>query len=252
MLCRSICYKSLSSIFRLLLKWQESLSIINSKRSWFDCICTLSVATSLSTDYVQSLQASSASVATQAKLTLYTSLVRSKLLYCSVVWRPLLLVDIKCLELVQRRATKFIIKGSDLDYRQSLETLHLLPLMMEFEMADILFFVKSLKHPSEYFNIQDFVQFCDQSTCSSTYFKLKHPISRNSAESNLFFNHIPRLWNSLPSLDLSLPLSSIKLKLRHIFLTNFISNFDQNNVCSYHCPCYKYSKMPVYMQFTNK
>ena len=173
--------------------------------------------------------------------------MRSKLLYCSVVWRPYLLVDIKFLELVQRRATKFIIKGSDLDYRQRLETLHLLPLMMEFEMADILFFVKSLKYPSEYFNIQNFVQFCDQSTRSSTYFTLKHPISRNSAESNLFFNRIPRLWNSLPSLDLSLPLSSIKLKLCHIFLTHFISNFDANNVCSYRyvCPCYKCSKMPV-------
>ena len=49
----------------------------------------------------------SASVATQAKLTLYTSLVCSKMLYCSVVWRPLLLVDIKCLELVYYQGFRF-------------------------------------------------------------------------------------------------------------------------------------------------
>ena len=159
----------------------------------------------------------STSISTRAKLTLYTSLVRSKLLYCSVVWRPHLLVDIKTLELVQRRATKFIVNSAGLDYRQRLIELHLLPLMMEFEMADILFLVKSLKYPSDNFNIQDFVQFCSLPTRSSTYFKLMHPFCRNADERNHFFNRIPRLWNSLPSLDLHLPLSSLKLKLREIF-----------------------------------
>ena len=48
----------------------------------------------------------SSSVSKSAKCSLYKSLVRSQLLYCSVVWHPYLLVDIKCLELVQRRATK--------------------------------------------------------------------------------------------------------------------------------------------------
>ena len=195
----------------------------------------------------------STSISTRAKLTLYTSLVRSKLLYCSVVWRPHLLVDIKTLELVQRRATKFIVNSAGLDYRQRLIELHLLPLMMEFEMADILFFVKSLKYPSDNFNIEDFVQFCSLPTRSSTYFKLIHPFCRNTDERNHFFNRIPRLWNSLPSLDLHLPLSSLKSKLREIFWTHFNTNFDPLNECSYHylCPCYKCSKMPISSQFTN-
>ena len=195
----------------------------------------------------------SSSVSTRAKLTLYTSLVRPKLLYCSVVWRPHSLADIKCLELVQRRATKFIFKGTDLDYRQRLIELHLLPLMMEFEIADIVFFIKSLKFPLDHFNIRDFTEFCDQSTRSSTYLKLKHSFSRNSDVKYHYFNRIPRLWNSLPSLDLNLSLSSLKSKIREIFWSHFISHFDPHNECSYHylCPCYKCSKMPISMQFTS-
>ena len=60
------------------------------------------------------------STSTRAKLILYTSLVHPKLLYCSVVWHTHLLANIKCLELVQRRTTKFIFKSTDLDYRQRL------------------------------------------------------------------------------------------------------------------------------------
>ena len=51
----------------------------------------------------------SGSVSVSAKCSLYTSLVRSQLLYCSPVRHPYLLRDIRCLELVQRRATKFIL-----------------------------------------------------------------------------------------------------------------------------------------------
>ena len=44
----------------------------------------------------------SSHVSVSAKCSLYISLVRSKLLYCSPLWHPYLLMDIKCLELVQR------------------------------------------------------------------------------------------------------------------------------------------------------
>ena len=59
----------------------------------------------------------SSSVSVSAKRSLYISLVCSKLLYCSSVWHPYLLVDIKNLEYVQRRATKFIASNPLLDYR---------------------------------------------------------------------------------------------------------------------------------------
>ena len=73
---------------------------------------------------------------------LYTSLVRSQLLYCSQIWHPYLLVDVKAIELFQRRATKFIVNDTSMDYRNRLIHLKLLPLMMELEIADVMFLIK--------------------------------------------------------------------------------------------------------------
>ena len=89
----------------------------------------------------------------RAKNVLYLSLVRSKLLYCSPIWHPHLLSDVRALENVQRRATKFILNDSLSNYHLRLVNLNLLPLMMVFEINDIIFFIKCLKHPSEYFDI---------------------------------------------------------------------------------------------------
>ena len=152
-----------------------------------------------------------------AKHRLYLSLIRSHLLYCSPLWRPQLLLDIKNLETVQRRATKYITGNPSLDYRERLLSLHMLPLMMEYEVADILFFVKSLKEPSHHFNIEDYIQFNVSNTRSSSYLKLRHSISQNNLQGHFFFNRLPRLWNSLPLLDISLSIPSIRTKLREHF-----------------------------------
>ena len=191
------------------------------------------------------------SIAVSAKRSLYISLVRSQLLYCSPIWHPYLLADVKSLELVQRRATKFIMNYSTLDYRNRLIHLNLLPLMIELELADIIFFVKSIKAPTDHFNIFDFVQFSSLHTRSSSNLKLKHSLSSNKFERNSYFNRIPRLWNSLPSVDINLPLSTIKSKLRKYFWDHFISNFSSDNICSYHllCLCHMCSKNPVNMHF---
>ena len=53
-----------------------------------------------------------------AKKLLYLTLVRSRLTYCSQLWRPHLLKDICVVERVQRRATKYILN----DYSSSYKT----------------------------------------------------------------------------------------------------------------------------------
>ena len=76
----------------------------------------------------------------------YLSLVRGQLAYCSPIWRLNPMQRILLLEKVQRRATKFILTNSSLDYKARLVSLHLLPLMSWLELADIMLLVE-LKYP---------------------------------------------------------------------------------------------------------
>ena len=160
----------------------------------------------------------------------YLSLIRSQLLYCSLLWRPQLLVDVRSLETVQRRATKFIINNPSMDYCDRLIRLELLPLMMEYEIVDILFLIKSLKSPSRHFNIADFISFNISNTRSSSYLKLCHSVSKTNIQGHFYFHRIPRLWNSLPLLDTSLSIPSIRARLRQHFWNHFVSSMDHEEV----------------------
>ena len=77
---------------------------------------------------------SSSSVATRKQL--YLSLVKSKLSYCSQLWRPRLIKDIRNFERIQCRATKFILQDYSLDYKTRLLSLNLLPLMHWYELQE--------------------------------------------------------------------------------------------------------------------
>ena len=149
------------------------------------------------------------------KRLLYVFLVRSQLVYCSPIWRPHHMKDIKLVENVQHRATKFIVNDFSMDYKSRLLQLKLLPLSMLYELNDICFFVKSLKNPHSSFNILDFVKFSHNSTRSGSTHKLVLP--------------------------LSLSYDAIAFQLKQIFWDRFTSTYDTNNSCSLHycCPCSK-------------
>ena len=176
-----------------------------------------------------------------AKKKLYLSLVRSQLTYCSPVWHPHLLKDIVALELIQRRATKYITGNFSTDYKSRLSSLHILPLMYYLELNDVMFLVNSIKYPSPGFNILDSISFTSSSTRSSTFHKLRHTKSSTNSVRNLYFNRIPRLWNALPPIDLSSSSHSIKSNLTKFLWTHFNTHFDPSNPCSLHflCPCSK-------------
>ena len=74
-------------------------------------------------------------------------LVRSQLTYCSQLWRPYLLKDIFTLERIQRRETKYILNDYNSSYKTRLIQLDLLPLKYQYELSDLLFFIKSYKNP---------------------------------------------------------------------------------------------------------
>ena len=94
-------------------------------------------------------------------------------------------------------------------YRSHLIALKILPLMMQLELYDVMFFIRNLKGPTDAFNIYDHVTFHTGSTRSSTHLKLKHVLSRTNSARHFYFNRMPRLWNSLPTIDVDQSTGSI-------------------------------------------
>ena len=97
-------------------------------------------------------------------------IIRSQVLHCSPVWRLRLIKDIKKLEQLQRRATKYILNDYLFDYKTRLTYLSLLPLMYIFEISNILFFIKNLKNPPNNFNIDTYISFSIGITGLSYFF----------------------------------------------------------------------------------
>ena len=128
------------------------------------------------------------------KWKLYVSLVHSQLFYCSQLWRPALIKDVKKLEQIQRRATNFILGTSQPhpDYKHHFITLSVLPLMCYFEIADIMFMVKSIKNKSDRFNILKYVEIQNSRTRSSEKVTLKHVCCSTHQQQHFYFNRIPR------------------------------------------------------------
>ena len=111
-----------------------------------------------------------------------------------------MLKDIELIEKVQRRATKFILSDYTSDYRTKLTQLGMFPLMCIYETSDIFFLIKSLKTPTDKFNILNYVSLNTGSTRSSGT-KLHHKTAHTDAAMNSYFFHLPILWNSLPIID---------------------------------------------------
>ena len=148
------------------------------------------------------------------------------------------------LEQVQRRATKYITSDYKSSYRDRLITLQILPMTMYLEYLDIKFLLRALKnnsHPANNFNIYDHISFHSSTTRAGTHFKLIHTSPKSTRSSHTYFHRIPRLWNKLPTFDLSLSVDCNCMKLRNFLWHHFMNEFDSNNPCSFYfmCPCPK-------------
>lgn len=154
--------------------------------------------------------------------------------------------DIMLLERIQRRATKYILNDYTSDYKSRLISLDILPLMVEMELGDLMFFLRSLKAPGGHFDVTRHLHFSNKATRSGIHGKLEHIRSGNTIARNSYFSRIPRLWNSLPPLDLEASLECNKRLLQDIFTHNFLMSFDPTIPCSFHfiCPCHRCSHSP--------
>ena len=187
----------------------------------------------------------SSSSPTNTKKILFLTLVRSRITYCSQVWRPFQVKDICFLEKIQRRGTKYILNDFNSDYKTRLISLHLLSLMYTYELLDIIFLVRNLKFPDPSFPVKDYIQFSSSSTRVSSYSKLIHLSSRTNKSHHSFFKRVTRLWNALPPIDLTQSVNTIKQQLKEFLWSHFINNFDPDSPCTYHfhCPCNRCTKV---------
>ena len=219
--------------------------IFSTDLSWSNHYCMISSRAYRQLGLIRRCFSSSTPV--KVKKLLYTSLVRSQLTYCSQVWRPRFVGDFVSLELVQRRATRYILNNFSSDYKQRLTSLRLFPLMYFLELLDILFFIKCLKFPEPSFPILDYVSFFNANTRSSSFSKLKHLSCSSRISQHSYFSRITRLWNTLPPIDLSHSFTSIKIQLKKFFWLHFLNHFDSSLPCTFHvvCPCDKCSQLPV-------
>ena len=92
----------------------------------------------------------------------------------------------------------------------------MLPLMMEFELSDLSFFIKGIKYPG-HFDIRHYVSFSSSSTRSGSFLKLCHKLAHRSSTRHFYFYRISRLWNALPMLNLDLSHSTLMRNFVIIF-----------------------------------
>jgi hypothetical protein len=131
---------------------------------------------------------------------LYISLVRSLLEYCTPVWNGLAMHDVILIERVQRSATRYILKFPDIDYRERLIKLHMLPLSFRRDYLDVCLF-----------------------------FKYCHNIMYNC---NVF------MWNSLPPEMRNIgTVSTFKKHARNHFFDLLKNNFNCNDICTWFLKC---------------
>ena len=121
-------------------------------------------------------------------------------------------------------------------------------------MTDIMFYVTSRRNPDSHFIINNFITPCTNtgySTRSSSSFKLKFHQATTNTYRHFYFHRLPQLWNSLPPINASWPLHTIRNTILMYMSNHFATHFNPDNPCSYHllCPCNTCSSNPIRTSF---
>ena len=129
----------------------------------------------------------------------------------------------------------------------------MLPLMYTYEIANILFFIKSIRNPTSSFNINNYITFYTGSSRFAKAHKLQYSYVANNISRHSYFNRIPQLWNALPVINLNYSIDTINKQLRTYLFDHFTTNFDPANSCILHflCPCSKCQSLPRSPNFNN-
>ena len=135
----------------------------------------------------------------KSKRLLYVSLIRSTIMYGSTVWCPNR-NDMKLLEGVQRRATKYILNDYNSEYKTRLKKSDLIPLNYYKEYRDMCFLYKCI-HKLYDIKIQDFITFqnysCHNIRLSSNTHSIRPARCKTVKGAEFFFKRTIGTWNKL-------------------------------------------------------
>ena len=122
----------------------------------------------------------------------------------------------------------------------------LLPLTYILDLNDVMFFIKNLLNCHDGFNINNYIKFVTGNTRSALSNKLQQTRSTNITSKNFYFSRLPRIWNTLPIIDLNGHPTRIKNKLTEYLWKHLLRNFNPAITCSFSiaCPCSNCSKVP--------
>ena len=155
-------------------------------------------------------------------LTLYISMVRSLLEYCSALWNPVKIKDIQELESVQNTFTSKIHGMQSLHYWDRLKQLSLMSLQRRREKYIILHVMWKLLngHTSNGLNVQ--FEFRLRLGCQAKIpnFSKEGTAANQSLYDSSFAVMGPKLWNSIPyNLNVITNLTTFKSNLTHFLLS---------------------------------
>lgn len=180
----------------------------------------------------------------QVKRIFYVSLVRSVIDYGSVIWHPNK-EDLRHIESVQRRATKYILNDFTSPYSFRLQRLNLLPMSFHKEIIDLCFFYKCMYNMYN-FNIEPFVTLyntADSVTRRRQQGVLLQPRDFRTERGLCFYSQrIARLWNSLPdsirnTICTNTYIRPFRTKLYSEYANRTTLLFDINNTCTWVSQC---------------
>ena len=181
----------------------------------------------------------------KSKRAVYLALIRSSLLYCSVVWYPNRSWK-KLIEGIQRRATKFITGDYDDEYKARLKLANLLPINYQRETRDLCILYKCI-HGYYDIDIRNHVMIgSHQQRTRSSRDSYELIIARYNTEKALefFFARTVKPWNTIPSNVRSINCNDKEIPhLRSWMIKHYNqqteSYFDVNNLCTWvsFCRC---------------
>ena len=168
---------------------------------------------------------------------LYRSYIVPILSYGAVLWKPSK-TDLRAIESIQMKASKWIVRTSQLEYKERLRRINLLPLALYHEMHVLLLFIRIVSNTYD-LEWQKVVQLEEGKTRmkeirvfkTRKYFKQKQASDfwmRAVYLANLFGNYFGTNANEL---------LKGKMMISNVYFMYFDKSFDHGNVCTWRLSC---------------